>query len=154
VLGYSADVLTTQSNLDLALNYYTQAKDVLRRLAGPEHYRVARVLHRIGGIFLLQGRHDEAMNYFLLSLGIYQQCYGTETNRDVAETIKSIGDAYKMMQKYKDASKQYGKALAIWKLMARGRKNADEIAYLYQGEMFLHTIFLPFSFNLVSVYFY
>lgn len=98
-----------QGNYKLALDYYTQALDLL--LANGLRTRAASVQGNIGNVYFSQGNYPKALSYFQQSLKSYQ---ALGDKQGMAHSYNNIGNIHFSKPDYVRAGQAYQSALGYY----------------------------------------
>ena len=95
-----------------ALDCYSKALDIRKKIFGIEHYYTALSYRNIGELYFAMNDYDKAIEYYMTALEIQKKVMGTE-HPSTANTYKNIGDVYFAKKKYNQVLKYLKKAMQI-----------------------------------------
>jgi len=98
-----------QGNYESALDYYTQALEIL--VANGQSKRAASVQGNIGNIYFSQGNYPKALSYFQQSLKSYQ---AQSDKEGMAHSYNNIGNIHFSKPDYLRAAQAYRSALGYY----------------------------------------
>ena len=113
-------VYTKRGELDMAMNCFQEAIDIMRQNfnekgSGPV---VTSILSRIGGIFSKMGKLDESMSHYQEAYDLATRTFGTSNHPEVAQILHYIGGVHQRdgnldeaMRCYKNSAKIYQSCL-------------------------------------------
>ena len=107
-------IYDSQGDYARALEYYTKALDILKKIFGEEHPAVATSYNNLGFIYSSQGDYARALEYYTKALDIRKKIFGEE-HPDVATSYNNLGGIYDSQGDYARALEYYTKALDIQK---------------------------------------
>ena len=113
-------VYTKRGELDMAMNCFQEAIDIMRQNfnekgSGPV---ITSILSRIGGIFSKMGKLEEAMSHYQEAYDLATRTFGTSNHPEVAQILHYIGGVHQRegnldeaMRCYKNSAKIYQSCL-------------------------------------------
>ena len=92
-------------------------------------------LNNIGGVYLAQGKSDDALTYYQQALQLREKLGAPA---DIAETLHNLGEGYTKTAQYDNAMTNYMRALELYRKAGDAHGAALEsygtgMVFLYQG---------------------
>ena len=117
-------VHTKRGELDLAMNCFQEAIDIMRQNfnekgSGPV---VTSILTRIGAIFSKMGKLEEAMSHYQEAYDLATRTYGTTDHPEVAQVLHFIGGIHQRGGNLQEAMRCYKNSAKIYQT-TRGRND-------------------------------
>lgn len=117
---------------------YRKAYDIVRRLQTEPHPSIATCLNNLGSLQAAKGQYDKAIGYYRKALRMFTLCYGP-FHLDVASMLSNLGDVYSHQGKKNAAQKNYPKALGIFRDLAPGHFQIQELEKKLKNLVSCHT---------------
>lgn len=99
-------------NIEISLTYALKALDIIEKIYGKVHPRVASSLNDIGLCYLEMGNYDKALQHCEDALNMIKTFYG-EQHQNVASNINNIASIYMKQGCYDKSLEYYEKSLNI-----------------------------------------
>lgn len=108
-----ARVYQAQGDYERALEFYSRALIIYKKVLGKEHRDIATTYNNIAGVYQVQGYYIKALEFYNRALMIYEKVLGTE-HSDTATTYNNIAGVYQVQGDYAKALEFYSRALMIY----------------------------------------
>jgi len=102
------NVANIQSRYEEAQRYFTQARDIFRRIG--DNFGVARATHNLGIVTEIMGRYEEARACFQEALKIVEQLGDPITSANILNSLGVVADR---LGQYQEAKMKYLRSLEI-----------------------------------------
>eukprot|EP00002_Diphylleia_rotans_P034389 TRINITY_DN7378_c0_g1_i1.p1 TRINITY_DN7378_c0_g1~~TRINITY_DN7378_c0_g1_i1.p1 ORF type:complete len:1864 (-),score=413.33 TRINITY_DN7378_c0_g1_i1:109-5700(-) len=103
-----------EDSLPLAEGHLVRALKIKEALFGDRNLDVARILNRLGAVYIELDQYMNSETAFMWALDIREQLLGTSHPR-VLQTIKHMVSLYEIQEKYDEAIKTINRAISVCK---------------------------------------
>ena len=98
--------------LDTAMEMFRVVLKMVEKKFGSDHLEMTHPLNNIANVLSDQGKHEEALGYYMKALVIEEKEYGRD-HVEVATTLYNMGYVYRLQREYDKTIDTFNRVLVI-----------------------------------------